>query len=131
MQVVINDWFSSKPKLKEDEFRVGVRYQSHSPMIGITANYNSAELQKLIDLIPFEDSKWTGAQRIEQTVKEDGDKKEKKISYKSPSSAIEVTGELETAQKIYGVRVKTDGPGNNLKRYQVLISADGQRYTEL
>ena len=129
VQVVINDWFSSKPQLIADDFRVGVRYQSHNPILTIDSNYNSAELQKLIDFIPFETSKWIGAQRIEKTV-EEGENRWKEISYKSPSSAVVVTGSLRDVQKIYGVRVTTDGPGNNVRRYRILTSIDGQRYTE-
>ena len=129
MQVVINDWFSNKPRLRAGEFRVAVRYQSHNPILAIDCNYNSAELQKLIDFIPFETSKWTGAQRIEKTV-EEGENRWKEISYKSPSGAVVVTGSLRDTQNIHGVRVTTDGPGNNVKRYRILTSIDGQRYTE-
>ena len=129
VQVVINDWFSNKPQLRADEFRVGLRYQSHSPILTADANYNSVELGRLIDLIPFETSKWIGAQRIAETV-EEGQNQEKAIHYESPSSAVVVTVSLEGIQKLYGVRVTTDGPGNNLKRYQILTSIDGQRYTK-
>ena len=129
VQVVINDWFSNKPQLRADDFRVGVRYQSHSPILTIDANYNSVELQELIDLIPFESSKWIGAQRTEKTV-EEGENKWTEISYKSPSSAVVVTGGLRDVQDIYGVRVTTDGPGNSVRRYRILTSIDGQRYTE-
>ncbi len=129
VQVVINDWFSNRPQLKANDFRVGVRYQSHSPILTIDANYNSVELQKLIDLIPFESSKWIGAQRIEKTV-EEGENRWTEISYKSPSSAVVVTGSLRDVQDIYGVRVTTDGPGNSVSRYRILTSIDGQHYTE-
>ena len=129
VQVVINDWFSNKPQLRADDFRVAVRYQSHSSLLTIDSNYNSAELQKLIDFIPFETSTWIGAQRIEKTVEEAGNRW-KEISYKSPSSAVVVKGSLRDVQNIYGVRLTTDGPGNNVRRYRILTSIDGQRYTE-
>ena len=129
VQVVINDWFSNKPQLNSDDFRVGVRYQSHSPILTINSNYNSTGLQKLIDFLPFETSKWIGAQRIEKTV-EEGEDRWKEISYRSPSNAVVVTGSLRDVQNIYGVRVTTDGPGNNVRRYRILTSVDGQRYTE-
>ncbi|MDE0186471.1 MAG: discoidin domain-containing protein [Candidatus Poribacteria bacterium] len=129
VQVVINDWFSNKPELRSDDFRVGVRYQSHNPLLEIDSDYNSVELNNLIDFLPYEASKWVGAQRIEKTV-EDGENIWKEISFKSPSSAVVVTGSLREVQKIYGVRVTTDGPGNNVRRYRVLTSVDGRRYTE-
>ena len=129
VQVVINDWFSNKPQLRADDFRVAVRYQSHSPFVTIDSNYNSAELQKLIDFIPFETSKWIGAQRIEKTV-EEAENRWIEVSYESPPSAVVVKGSLRDVQNIYGVRLTTDGPGNSIKRYRILTSVDGQRYTE-
>ena len=131
VQVVINDWFSSKPQLEKDAFRVGPRYQSHSPIVVLEANYNIAELQRLTDLLPFEDSKWIAAERIEKEVEQGDGKKLVEISYKAPTSEIEVIGDLGSNQKIYGVRLTTDGPGNNLKRYRFSISDDGQEYTEI
>ena len=97
----------------------------------IDANYNAVELQRLIDLLPFESSKWIGAGRIEKEVKQGDGRKAKAISYRSPTSAIQVIGDLGSNQQIYGVRLTTDGPGNNLKRYHFSVSADGQEYTEI
>ena len=131
VQVVINDWFSSKPQLQKDAFRVGPRYQSHSPILVLDANYNIAELQRLTDLLPFESSKWIAAQRIEKEIKQGDGKKVVEISYRAPTSAIQVIGDLGSNQQIYGVRLTTDGPGNNLKRYQFSVSDDGQEYTEV
>ncbi|MCZ6681163.1 MAG: discoidin domain-containing protein [Candidatus Poribacteria bacterium] len=131
IQVVINDWFSNKPQLKEDEFRVGLRYQSHGPIRAIDSNYNAAELHKLTDLLPFEGSKWTAAQRIAKEVKEENGQKNQEISYITPKSDIEVSGDLGGVQRIYGVRLTTDGPGNNLKRYHFSVSTNGQNYTEV
>ena len=131
VQVVINDWFSSKPQLQKDAFRVGPRYQSHSPILVLEANYNIAELQRLTDLLPFESSKWIAAQRIEKEIKQGDGKKVVEISYKAPTSAIQVIGDLGSNQQIYGVRLTTDGPGNNFKRYQFSVSDDGQEYTEV
>ena len=131
MQIVINDWFSNKPQLQKDAFRVGPRYQSHSPILVLDANYNIAELQRLTDLLPFESSKWIAAQRIEKEIKQGDGKKVVEISYRAPTSAIQVIGDLGSSQQIYGVRLTTDGPGNNLKRYQFSVSDDGQEYTEV
>ena len=131
VQVVINDWFSSKPQLQKDVFRVGLRYQSHSPILALNSNYNVVDLQQLIDLLPFEHSKWVAAERIEKEINQEGGKNEIAISYKSSTHAIQVVGDLGSNQKIYGVRLTTDGPGNNLKRYQFSVSADGQDYTEI
>jgi hypothetical protein len=131
VQVVINDWFSSKPQLDKDAFRVGPRYQSHSPILALNANYNAPELQRLTDLLPLENSKWIGAERIENEVKEGDGKKVIEISYKAPTTAIQVIGDLGSNQEIYGVRLTTDGPGNNLKRYYFSVSDDGQEYTEV
>ena len=131
VQVVINDWFSSRPQLQKDAFRVGPRYQSHSPILVLDANYNIAELQRLTDLLPFESSKWIAAQRIEKEIKQGDGKKVVEISYRAPTSAIQVIGDLGSNQQIYGVRLTTDGPGNNLKQYQFSVSDDGQEYTEV
>ena len=131
VQVVINDWFSSKPQLQTDTFRVGPRYQSHSPISLLEANYNTAELHQLTDLLPFESSKWVAAERIEREVKQGDEKKVVEISYRTPTSAIQVIGDLGSNQQIYGVRLTTDGPGNNLKRYHFSVSDDGQEYTEV
>ena len=131
MQVVINDWFSNKPQLQTDAFRVGLRYQSHSPILALNANYNAAELQRLTDLLPFANSKWVAAERVEQEIKHGDRETAIEISYKAPTSAIQVTGDLGSNQKIYGVRLTTDGPGNNLKRYQFSVSDNGQEYTEV
>ncbi len=131
VQVVINDWFSSKPQLQTDAFRVGPRYQSHSPILVLDANHNIAELQRLRDLLPFENSKWIAAQRVEKEIKQGDGKKVVEISYKAPTSVIQVIGDLGSSQQIYGVRLTTDGPGNNLKRYQFSVSDDGQEYTEV
>ena len=131
VQVVINDWFSSKPQLETDAFRVAPRYQSHSPILALNANYNAPELQHLTDLLPFENSKWIGAERIEKEVNEGDGKKAVQISHEAPAGAIQVTGDLGANQQIYGVRLITDGPGNNLKRYQFSVSDDGQEYTEV
>ena len=131
IQVVINDWFSSKPQLEEGTFRVGLRYQSHSPILAVHANYNTPELKHLTDLLPFENSKWIAAARIEKEVNQGDGKKAIEISYETPASAIQVIGDLGSNQKIYGVRLTTDGPGNNLKRYRFSVSNDGQEYTEV
>lgn len=58
-------------------------------------------------------------------------KKATEISYKGPTSAIQVPGDLGSNQQIFGVRLTTNGPGNNLKRYHFAISDDGQEYTEI
>ena len=131
VQVVINDWFSNKPQLQTDAFRVGLRYQSHSPILALNANYNAAELQRLTDLLPFANSKWVAAERIEKEIKQGDRETAIEISYKTPTNAIQVTGDLGSNQKIYGVRLTTDGPGNNLKRYHFSVSDDGQEYTEV
>ena len=131
VQVVINDWFSNKPQLQKDAFRVGPRYQSHSSILMLEANYNAVELQRLTDLLPFESSKWIAAQRIEKEIKQGDGKKVVEISYKAPTGAIQVIGDLGSNQQIYGVRLTTDGPGNNFKRYQFSVSDDGQEYTEV
>ena len=131
VQIVINDWFSSKPQLQKDSFRVGPRYQPHSPIVVLEANYNIAELQRLTDLLPFENSRWIGAQRIEKEVKQGDGKKVVEIAYSTPTSEIQVMGDLGSNQQIYGVRLTTDGPGNNLKRYHFSVSDDGQEYEEV
>ena len=131
VQIVINDWFSSKPQLEEDTFRVGLRYQSHSPIVALDANYNAAGLKRLTDLLRSENSKWIAAERIETEIKQGDGKRAIEISYKTPTTAIQVIGDLGANQPIYGVRLITDGPGNNLKRFHFSVSDDGQEYTEI
>ena len=131
VQVVINDWFSNKPQLETEAFRVGPRYRSHSPIVTLNTNYNAHGVQQITDLLPFENSKWIAAERIESEVKQNGTRKVTEISYEAPTSAIQVTGDLGYNQRIYGVRLTTDGPGNNLKRYRFSVSDDGQEYTEV
>ena len=131
VQVVINDWFSDRPNLKTEEFRVGVRYESQSQFLSITANYNnSVDLQNLTDLRPFENSKWIGARKIKEKVKTD-DKTERRISYEAAIDDIEVTADLGVVSKIYGIRLTTDGPGDNLKSYRISISTDGRKFSEV
>ena len=131
IQVVINDWFSDRPRLKNEEFRVGLRHESPSQFLSVEANHNnSADLMKLTDLLVSEDSKWKGARRVEEKVEIDG-KTERRISYASPTDVVEVTADLGAVSKIYGFRLTTDGPGNNLKRFRVLISSDGGKYSEV
>lgn len=131
VQVVINDWFSSKPQLEEGTFRLGLRYQSHSPIVDLHANYNAEGLERLTDLLRSEKSKWIAAERIETEEKQGEGKRAIEVSYKAPTSAIEVIGDLGSNQPIYGVRLITDGPGNNLKRFHFAVSDDGQEYTEV
>ncbi|MDE0043952.1 MAG: discoidin domain-containing protein, partial [Candidatus Poribacteria bacterium] len=131
IQIVINDWFSDRPRLKNEEFRVGLRHESPSRFLAQEANYNnSADLIKLTDLLVSEDSKWKGARRIEEKVEIDG-KTERRISYASPEDVVEVTADLGAVSKIYGFRLTTDGPGNNLKQFRILISSDGEKYSEV
>lgn len=131
IQVVINDWFSDRPRLKNEGFRVGLRHESPSQFHPVEANHNnSADLIKLTDLLTSEDSKWKGARRIEEKIEIDG-KTERRISYASPTDVIEVTADLGAISKIYGFRLTTDGPGNNLKRFRILISLDGGKYSEV
>ena len=131
IQIVINDWFSDRPRLKNEEFRVGLRHESPSRFLSVEANHNnSPDLIKLTDLLISEDSKWKGARRIEEKVEIDG-KTERRISYASPTDVVEVTADLGAVSKIYGFRLTTDGPGNNLKRFRVLTSSDGGKYAEV
>ncbi len=131
LQIVINDWFSDRPNLETDTFRVGVRYETQNQFDSVTANYNNSEnLKALTDLLPFKDSKWIGARRIEEEVKIDGNT-ERRTSYESPTDSVEVTVDLGMVSRIHGFRLTTDGPGNNLKRYRILISSDGRKYSEV
>ena len=130
IQVVINDWFSDRPRLKNEGFRVGLRHGSPSQFLAVEANHNnSVDLIKLTDLLISEDSKWKGARRIEEKVEIDG-KTERQISYASPEDVVEVTADLGAISNIFGIRLTTDGPGNNLRRFRVLISTDGGKYSE-
>ena len=130
MQVVINDWFSDRPRLKNEGFQVGLRHESPSQFLAVEANHNnSVDLIKLTDLLISEDSKWKGARRIEDKVEIDG-KTERQISYASPEDVVEVTADLGAISNIFGIRLTTDGPGNNLRRFRVLISTDGGKYSE-
>lgn len=130
IQVVINDWFSDRPRLKNEGFRVGLRHESPSQFLAVEANQNnSSDLIKLTDLLTSQDSKWKGARRIEEKVEIDG-KTVRQISYASPEDVVEVTVDLGAVATIHGFRVTTDGPGNNLKRFRILVSSDGEKYSE-
>ena len=131
IQIVINDWFSDRPRLKNEVFRVGLRHESQSQFLAVEANHNnSSDLIKLMDMLISEDSKWKGARRIEEKVEIDG-KTERRISYASPTDVVEVTADLGAVSTIHGFRLTTDGPGNNPKRYRILISSDGGKYSEV
>ena len=129
IQVVINDWFNNRPNLKVDDFQVGLRYKSHTPIQSMTSNYNEVELSMLKDLIPFRDSKWAAAQRIETEVEDGGEEVE--IKYKPPETPVYVTADIGEIQKIYGFQLTTDGPGDNVKTYSIAISSNGQDYQNI
>ncbi|MBM3237896.1 hypothetical protein FJZ31_16530 [Candidatus Poribacteria bacterium] len=158
VQVAINDWFSSEPKLVD--FKIGAQYKKPGPIVSVTSNCNQVELYKLTDGIISSESKWVGARRSEnkspltpllqrveggisplikgEEVKvtadglrpnESGNKK-KEVKYRTEDTVV-VTVDLGTLKKIYGTRLTTDGPANNVKRYSILISDDGQEYNRV
>ena len=127
VQIVINDWFSNKPNLQKDQFRIGTRYQQHSLIVAAKSTHNSKSLHHLIDLLPT--SKWTAAGRV-VIDKESAGQAEPELTFRTPTlggkpTTVTVTVDLGRVQNIYGTRVTTDGPGNNLKRYQLAISSGG------
>ena len=127
VQIVINDWFSNKPNLQKSQFRAGTRYQQHSLIVAAKSTHNSKSLHYLIDLLPT--SKWTAAGRV-VIDKESAGQAEPELTFRTPTlggkpTTVTVTVDLGRVQNIYGTRVTTDGPGNNLKRYQLAISSSG------
>jgi len=127
IQIIVDDWFSNRPKLKASDFKVGIQYENHTPVRTISSEYNRSDLFKLSDLIINEHSKWTAAQKRTEEIKE-GKEKKKKISFTSPEEDIIVTFNLGDIVPIYGTRITSDGPGNNLKHYEILTSTDGNQY---
>ncbi|HIE29691.1 TPA: hypothetical protein EYP66_20675 [Candidatus Poribacteria bacterium] len=128
IQVAVNDWFSAEPNLID--FKIGAQYKRPGPIISETANCNNIELYKLTDGIISSASKWVGARRIETEVKDESGNKKREVEYKTADVVI-VTVDLGALKKIYGTRVTTDGPSNNVKRYSILLSNDGQRYNRV
>ncbi|RKY00086.1 hypothetical protein DRP77_12115, partial [Candidatus Poribacteria bacterium] len=122
VQLVINDWFGGrKPKLKS--LRIGAEYRRHGPIISVSSDYDLYDLPKLVDGLFEEGSKWRAARRrVEAT------EKGEKVSFEPPGSDVEVIFDLGVITRIYGTRVTTDGPGNNLARYSILTSLDGRSY---
>ena len=126
IQVVVNDWFNNRPNLKVDDFQVGLKYKSHTPIQSMTSNFNQVDLSMLKDLIHFEGSKWVAAQRVETEVEDK--EKEVEIKYETPRTSISVTADVGEIQKIYGFQLTTDGPGDNVEIYSVAISSNEQNY---
>ena len=129
IQVVVNDWFNNRPNLKVDDFQVGLKYKSHTPIQSMTSNFNQVGLPMLKDLIPFGDSKWVAAQRMETEVGNEENVAE--IEYKPPGTPIYVTADIGEIQKIYGFQLTTDGPGDNVETYSIAISSNGQDYQDV
>ena len=128
LQIIVDDWFGKKPELKTDEFRVGIQYENPTLVRSISSKYNKRALDKLTDLIVSENSKWIAAKRITKEIEEEG-KKKTEISFSSSEDDIIVTFDLGNIIPIHGTRLTTDGPGNNLKRYEISVSVDGSEYT--
>jgi hypothetical protein len=128
VQVAINDWFSSEPKLVD--FKIGAQYKKPGPIVSVTSNCNQVELYKLTDGIISSESKWVGARRIENEIKDESGNKKKEVEYRTEDTVV-VTVDLGALKKIYGTRLTTDGPSNNVKRYSILISDDGQEYNRV
>ena len=128
VQVAINDWFSSEPNLVD--FKIGAQYKKNCPIVSETSNCNQVELYKLTDCIVSSESKWVGAQRLEREVKDEDGNEKKEVEYKSEDVVV-VTVDLSELKKIYGTRLTTDGPSNNVKKYSILISDNGQKYNHI
>jgi len=123
VQLAINEWFGSRrPKIKS--IKLGAAYRRHGPIVSATSNYDLYDLPKLIDGLFEGDSKWIAARRRVET-----DEKGKiKVSFEPPKGDVEVIFDLGIISRIYGTRLTTDGPGNNLARYSLSISLDGRSY---
>ncbi|MFQ6039378.1 MAG: discoidin domain-containing protein [Candidatus Poribacteria bacterium] len=128
VQVAVNDWFSAEPNLID--FKIGAQYKRPGPIVSETANCNKIELYKLTDGIISSASKWVGARRIETESKDESGARKMEVEYKAVDVVV-VTVDLGALKRIYGARVTTDGPSNNVKRYSVLLSNDGQRYNRV
>ena len=129
IQIVVNDWFNNRPNLRVDDFQVGLRYKSHTPVQSLTSNFNRVGLPMLKDLIPFGSSKWVAAQRMKPEVGNHGEEVE--IEYKPPGTLIYVIADIGEIQKIYGFQLTTDGPGDNVEAYSVAISSNEQDYQDV
>lgn len=123
VQLVINEWFGArKPKIKS--IKLGAAYKRHGPIVSVTSNYDLYDLPKLIDGLFGGDSKWVAARRRVET----GEKGEIKVSFEPPKGDVDVIFDLGIISRIYGTRITTDGPGNNLARYTLSVSLDGRSY---
>ena len=122
VQVVINDWFTNKPQLQKDRFRVGTRYKRHMPIKAITATHNTEFLFHLTDLLP--NTKWAAADVIINN--KEIENASVAPEFRTPTlngqfATVAVKIDLGRRQNIYGTRITTAGSGNNLKRYSLEI----------
>ncbi|MDA1190260.1 MAG: discoidin domain-containing protein, partial [Candidatus Poribacteria bacterium] len=128
VQVVVNDWFSGKPKFGGIQF--GARYsRDWNSIRAVTTSHNAPRATLLFDGLTTEPSKWSGAKTEEETVEQDG-KKTKTTMLRPPGSPVWLQFDLGGRQTVYGLRLTTDGPGNNVRRYRVLTSLDGGEFIE-
>ena len=130
VQVVINDWNRTRPKIKST--KIGARYSRHSQIKSIRTKYNPNEAFRLIDGLKGENApRWIGGKRVEKEVKKD-DKTVKEVVYESPDKdGVDIICDLGIAKHIYGVAVTTGGDENNLKQYQIATSDDGKNFRQV
>jgi hypothetical protein len=126
VQLVINEWFGDR-KPKPKSVRIGATYRRHGPIISVSSSYDLYDLPKLIDGLFQEGSKWIAARRRVEIEEKEG----LKVSFEPPKGDVEVTFDLGIISRIYGTRLTTDGPGNNLARYSLSVSLDGRSYKRI
>jgi hypothetical protein len=126
VQVVVSDWFSGKPSVKA--FRAGALYRRDwNPIRTVSVSHNPSAASLLVDGLRAEDSKWSGARRVEVAAEREG-KKVTEIALRPPNGDVWVLADLGLRQRVYGTRITTDGPGNNVRAYEVWVSDDGRDF---
>ena len=130
VQVVVNDWYRTRPKITST--KIGARYQQHSPVKDIRTKYNQDEVFRLIDGLKSDSApKWIGGRRIEQEVEKEKETV-KEVTYESPDrDGMDILFDFGSEKRIYGVAVTTGGDENNLKQYEISTSVDGRDFQQV
>ena len=118
----MNDWYSARPKI--ESFRIGPVYtRTWSPILAVSASHNPKAAPFLADGVLSGASKWEGARAEEG---EDGE-----TALSPPEGGVWVVAELKQEGPLYGMRIASGGPGNNIKAYEAHASRDGSQYRRM
>ncbi|GIX06480.1 MAG: hypothetical protein KatS3mg115_0883 [Candidatus Poribacteria bacterium] len=129
VQVVVNDWFSDRPQIRE--VRVGPSYRlDWNPIVAIRTSHYGAAAHLLMDGLRGDGSKWSGAEVREETVEQDG-QRHTVPRLAAPKGPVWVLADLGGPQSVLGFRITTNGPDTNVRRFAVRYSLDGRAFPQL